>query len=995
VNNGSVQGTKGGAAYWIYAQACPSGTSTNGAKCSLWALVDTSQVTTTAYPSSVFAVPIKPTDATVNSIAARTNVPAGDVSNVSVINLTINDAITPGNSQVLSAITYVGNTNPYIVNSSLFTNGFKPNNKYVYTGQVQYPWDLVPTAAAGGPQSEGPFWTTPSNPGPVSVSNVTHCSVQITAQNSSGAANPGYTEYSLCATSACNFTGRILSNPSVSVTIAPLSPNTIYTPNATALVGMQDGSEAGWSNSGVTNGANFTTKSWGSAFTSSIANITTTSADYTFSSLDTTGVVSYQVMLNGVGQGTVNGVPTSPIHLAGLTPNRQYTVALQLSESVCASPTIGQLSFTTTAVAPTSFQLSVASAYSLTASWTDGVNAAGTLYSIQYCTDSGFTQNCNAVPANSSPATLTGLSPETQYFAHVKALSAGGGSDSSYSNSASATTLDSNPTVSINAGTVGTNSVPLTAVVSKNGGDQNFTYSWTVLQSPGGITSFTPNANASLVTFNFTSAAGQYKVQLVVTDHNGSGPGTGQATFTFTPGHTPTSITIAPSPTTVGTGGTANFTATVYDQTPAVMPGEVVNWTLVEPAAGTLSSASGVGTTFTAGTIPGTYHLKATDGSATQTAQVTVVLNAMVVSCNNAVLGTGSTANCTAVVNNPVTGNPLVPQPAITWSIDAPAGANTIVGSGGTAVFTANSAGTAIVRATSASTGDTGSFTINVSPTAPQIGSVTPTVYVTSVSIAIQATVFGNHPMSYQCAADPTSPSGAITFPAASNTSTVFGAATGAGSFIVNCTVTDTTNGVTSQKVTPLFSVSQVLTSLKVCAAGDTKCSSQITLQTLQNQQFNATGSDQFGNSMTVGSIRWTSNGGNVAGSGSSINFSGSSVGQTIRITAISGGATGFVDVNLINFDVSGAFAYPVPYKASFGSGVINFKNLGTQAKIRIYTASGRKVFEKEVDNCATDAICYQWDVKNSSGESLASGVYFYVIESSKNKKDGKLIIIK
>ena len=76
VTAGQVQGTKGGTTYWVYAQACPSGTSANGSNCSQWAKVDASQVTTTAYPGSVFAVPTKPTDATINSIAVRTNVPA-------------------------------------------------------------------------------------------------------------------------------------------------------------------------------------------------------------------------------------------------------------------------------------------------------------------------------------------------------------------------------------------------------------------------------------------------------------------------------------------------------------------------------------------------------------------------------------------------------------------------------------------------------------------------------------------------------------------------------------------------------------------------------------------------------------------------------------------------------------------------------------------------------------------------------------------------------
>ena len=196
-------------------------------------------------------------------------------------------------------------------------------------------------------------------------------------------------------------------------------------------------------------------------------------------------------------------------------------------------------------------------------------------------------------------------------------------------------------------------------------------------------------------------------------------------------------------------------------------------------------------------------------------------------------------------------------------------------------------------------------------------------------------------------------------------------------------------SGVSTSTV---VTVPQMLTSMKVCAIGDAGCSNTITLQTLQNEQFTATGLDQFGNVMPVGAVQWTSDGGNISGSGGArASFSGSTVGQTIRITATSGGKSGFVEVNLISFDVSNAYAYPVPYKASFGNGgVIHFKNLGSQASLRIYTASGRRLFDTQVTSDT-----YDWPIKNSSGESVASGVYFYVIESPNGKKDGKLIIIQ
>src|SRR5262249_33223845 len=138
----------------------------------------------------------------------------------------------------------------------------------------------------------------------------------------------------------------------VSVTLTGLTDGQSYTPGATALVGDQDGSEAGWDSSGQGTGTPLSTKSWGLSGPS-IANITTNSAGYTFSGLDTSGVVSYELMINHVSQGVVNTQPSSPIHLSGLNSNTAYTVGLKLHESSCASPEIGDATFDTLPVAPT------------------------------------------------------------------------------------------------------------------------------------------------------------------------------------------------------------------------------------------------------------------------------------------------------------------------------------------------------------------------------------------------------------------------------------------------------------------------------------------------------------------------------------------------------------------------------------------------------------------------------------------------------------------
>ena len=667
----------------------------------------------------------------------------GDVSNVSAIDVTVDDLITPANDEAINPITYTGNGTSYPITNAagMFTNGFKPNNKYQYTGQVQYPWDLVPT---GGPQTEGAFWTTPEDPGAVAASAVTHCSALISAHNSNAATpNPTYTEYSLCAVGTggvCQMSARIggtpLSSDPISATVTGLNPGTAYTPGATALVGNQDGSQAGRNSSAPTTGTGFTTLAWGG--TPGIANVTTTSADFTFTGLDTTGVVSYQVILNGVSQGTVAGAPSSPIHLSGLTPNTQYTVALKLSESNCTSPTILTQNFTTTPVDPTTFTLSAASPFSLNAGWATGTNPAGTIYQVQYCTDAGFTLNCqtkNSTAGATSATLTTGVNPATTYFAHVKALTIGGGADSNYSNSASATTP--------------------------------------------------PNVQ---------------------------------------------SITISPNtPQTVVTGNTISYTAVVTDPSGNPIPGQAVNWTV--SGGGNVSPANGTGTLFTATTPGGPFTVTASlAGYTPVTDSVTVIAAGPVVNSFGFVMAPGYKGGTLTIVGHD----------NVVHSINS--------------TFSASDSGV--------------TFTPTTTTSADNVAGTT-----------------------------------AVTFPKT-------------GTF----TLTDNLgSGVSTSTVVV---VPQVLSGIKVCAMGDASCSSTITLQTLQTQQFTATGVDQFGNAMSLSSVQWSNN---VSASGAQASFSSPMLGQNIRVTATSNGLSGSITIDLVSFDVSNAYAYPVPYKASTGTGVIHF----------------------------------------------------------------------
>ena len=94
------------------------------------------------------------------------------------------------------------------------------------------------------------------------------------------------------------------------------------------------------------------------------------------------------------------------------------------------------------------------------------------------------------------------------------------------------------------------------------------------------------------------------------------------------------------------------------------------------------------------------------------------------------------------------------------------------------------------------------------------------------------------------------------------------------------------------------------------------------------------------------------------------------------------GGTTGLSD----------AYAYPVPFIPSRGDTDITFTNISPLCTIKIYTLNGELIRTIEHTSGKTS---YSWDVTNDRGDRLGSGVYLYLIKNNKNKKKGKLIIIR
>ncbi|MCG2725876.1 MAG: hypothetical protein L6420_06410 [Elusimicrobia bacterium] len=96
--------------------------------------------------------------------------------------------------------------------------------------------------------------------------------------------------------------------------------------------------------------------------------------------------------------------------------------------------------------------------------------------------------------------------------------------------------------------------------------------------------------------------------------------------------------------------------------------------------------------------------------------------------------------------------------------------------------------------------------------------------------------------------------------------------------------------------------------------------------------------------------------------------------------------------------EVTTVYAYPVPFRPNAGNIArygswndgITFTNLPSEGKIRIYTISMELVKTLEITPNEIN-----WDIKNSNGEIVASGIYVWEIVSGKNRKTGKLMVIK
>ena len=90
--------------------------------------------------------------------------------------------------------------------------------------------------------------------------------------------------------------------------------------------------------------------------------------------------------------------------------------------------------------------------------------------------------------------------------------------------------------------------------------------------------------------------------------------------------------------------------------------------------------------------------------------------------------------------------------------------------------------------------------------------------------------------------------------------------------------------------------------------------------------------------------------------------------------------------------NLENVFTYPNPFRPDLGVNGITFANLTRQAEIQIFTSQGIKV--KNLQETNGDGGI-EWDLLNTDGQPVSSGIYIYRVKSGDNSVMGKLAIVR
>ncbi len=86
-------------------------------------------------------------------------------------------------------------------------------------------------------------------------------------------------------------------------------------------------------------------------------------------------------------------------------------------------------------------------------------------------------------------------------------------------------------------------------------------------------------------------------------------------------------------------------------------------------------------------------------------------------------------------------------------------------------------------------------------------------------------------------------------------------------------------------------------------------------------------------------------------------------------------------------------YAFPVPFVPSKGNTKITFSDLPGRGSITITNTVGEEVVVLAIPS---GVILMDWNVTNSSGKALASGVYFVLVDDGANGKTKfKIVVVR
>ncbi len=96
--------------------------------------------------------------------------------------------------------------------------------------------------------------------------------------------------------------------------------------------------------------------------------------------------------------------------------------------------------------------------------------------------------------------------------------------------------------------------------------------------------------------------------------------------------------------------------------------------------------------------------------------------------------------------------------------------------------------------------------------------------------------------------------------------------------------------------------------------------------------------------------------------------------------------------LTVLPLNLGNLIVYPNPFNLSKGHTQINFDGLTSDARIRIFTLTGRLLKEEEVNW----QYSWTWDVRNIEREELARGIYLWVVtDKAGGRRIGKIAIIE